>query len=265
MLAINGAPYTLLTSLTYIYNGGYVADYVDGIGRGNLAENGNYALAFNLDGTGLTFSGPLVGPGTGYYPAPFSGTFEGLGHTITNLTINDSSNQNVGLIGENDGTVRDIGLVGGSVIGGGAAVGALVGYNDGGAIVTQAYATGAFSGGSSESVGGLIGANFGTNQASLCDERGQRRRRCLDCRGLVGDNGGTITQAYATGVVKQRQPLCRCRRAGRRYTMARSGRPCDSAVSGGSAAYVGGLTGLNYGNTITQAYATGAVSGGSGA
>ena len=64
-LAINGAPYTLLYSM----------NDVGGINN----SPGNYALATNLNASGISYGGAVV--------PSFSGTFEGLGNTISNLTV----------------------------------------------------------------------------------------------------------------------------------------------------------------------------------
>ncbi|WP_375454856.1 GLUG motif-containing protein, partial [uncultured Methylobacterium sp.] len=234
-LSINGNAYTLLYSMpdldgidgTAAVSGGTITDQT---AAGGLA--GRYALAANLAAAGTTYTDALVGTNSGNSSATrFSGTFEGLGHTLTGLTIAKSGNY-AGLFGYSTGTIRDIGLVGGSVSGI-SNVGALVGYNGVGGIVTQAYATGAVSG-STQAVGGLVGSNLGTVRQAYAT--GAVSGSSL-VGGLVGYNGGgTVTQAYATG-----------------------------AVSGGSNSnYVGGLVGWNNGGTVTQAYATGAVSGGPG-
>ena len=66
-------------------------------------QSGRYALAGDFTSS-TSYSGAVIGT--------FNGTLEGLGHTISNLTINSGSNS-VGLIGNlNAGaTVRDIALV----------------------------------------------------------------------------------------------------------------------------------------------------------
>ena len=217
-LTINGTAYTLLYSLANTGSIGPDTGTSDVAGIDSAGDTKAYAIATNLTGTGTAFTGALAGAsGDG-----FSGTLEGLGHTVNNLTIT-GGNGTIGLIGDNTGTVRDIGVVGGSVSGSGS-VGGLVGQNDG--TVTQAYATGAVS--STDEVGGLVGLNFGTVTQAYATGAVSGTG---SVGGLVGDNAGTITQAYATG-----------------------------AVSG--SIFVGGLVGFNAGEgTITQAYATGAVSG----
>lgn len=86
---------------------------------------GSYALATDL-----------IAPATPYTAAAFAllSTVNGLGHTITGLTINAPSMNGVGLFGSLSGvsTVRNLGLIGGSVTGG-THVGGLAGdgFGDG--------------------------------------------------------------------------------------------------------------------------------------
>ena len=194
----------------------------------------SYTLASNIDATATGTAGSGMWATTGFVPignssSYFSGTFDGLGHTITGLTINRSSIDYVGLFGYTGGTIKNVGLVGGSVSGHDE-VGGLIGYNGGG-IITNSYATGSVSG--NAVVGGLIGFNNG-NGTTITNSyaTGNVIGTGSDVGGLVGYNyGGTITNTYATG-----------------------------NVSGSTA--VGGLVGLNqyYGNII-KSYATGSVSG----
>ncbi len=212
-LTINGADYTLLYDMT-------------GVESMNNASV-HFALAV-----------PIANAGSfGSVPVPsFAGTFNGLGNTIANLTINDSTDANVGLFGQNSGSIANFGLVGGLVAGGGnAEVGALAGLNTG--TLTNVYTTTAISGGNSADVGGLVGRLDGGTISSAYATGMVSGASGASVGGLVGhDDGGAITNAYATG-----------------------------AVSGGSGSLVGGLVGQGDGGSITDVYATGAVSGGSGA
>ncbi len=192
----------------------------------NLA--GHYALANDLDVSSIS-NFTAIGESTA-----FSGTFNGLGHTISNLTINTSTLNYAGLFGQitSGSSIENVGLVGASVTatGNGSMVGALLGYNDGGS-VTDAYSTGNVSGGNNSVVGGLVGYN---KAGSITDvyTTGYVNSGGGYVGGLVGANSGTIANAYST-----------------------------SEVSGGSNSMVGGLAGFNYNGTITNAYATGHVSG----
>jgi hypothetical protein len=212
-LAINGASYTLIHSMAAL-------DAIDGTGLG-----GSYALGQDLDAGGTIYTSALVS-------GAFSGTFAGLGHTISKLVINAGSSTNVGLFGSTaaSGVLRDIGLVGGSVVGTGT-VGGLVGSNAGS--ISDAYTTGSVSG--LRNVGGLAGSNAGSISGSYATgavtgiDTGQPIDG-LGVGGLVGGNSGSISNAYASGSVSGRTN-------------------------------VGGLAGGN-GGSISNAYATGSVSGG---
>ncbi|OEC32557.1 hypothetical protein A7D25_23510, partial [Pseudomonas sp. 21C1] len=183
---------------------------------------GNYALGSDIDLSSITNWTPVGSSDS----SQFTGELAGLGHTLSNLTIDRSSTDYVGLFGYTSyiSVIRDIGLVDGSVTGNNR-VGGLVGDNYG--TISNAYATGSVSG--SEHVGGLVGHNDGTisNAYATGSVTGNNR-----VGGLVGYNDyGTLRNAYATG-----------------------------SVTGSE--YVGGLVGYND-NTISNAYATGSVTGSS--
>lgn len=210
-LSINGNSYMLL----------YDMSDVQTIDNG---LNGNYALAVPLDATNVSGWIPLGVDSNQANDADkaFKGDFEGLGNTISNLTV--SAVDEAGLFGFSKGTIRDIGLIGGSVTGTFDYAGALIGYNYG--IISNVYATGVVSG--HYTVGGLVGYNQGTisNAYATGAISGDQW-----VAGLAGGNQGAISNAHATG-----------------------------AVSGN--AYVGGLVALNVtGSSIIDAYATGAVTG----
>ncbi len=216
------------------------------IGASATSLAGSYQLANNIDatetqasvaaGTAGTNTAGVFGP-SGFVPvgtdnASFTGALNGAGHTITGLTINQSTVADVGLIGQlgdggGDGIITGIGLTGGSVTGTGIHVGGLVGVNNGGTI-SQVYNTGAvIAGSSSEFVGGLVGYNTGNVSQAYSTGTVTANFRNEYVGGLVGANNGSISQAYSTG-----------------------------AVTDGS--YVGGLVGFN-GGSVSQAYSTGAV------
>ena len=222
----------------------------------NTNRSGNYVLGANIDasatagwngGAGFTPIG-----GIGDISSYFSGIFDGLGHHISNLTINRPSSDNIGLFGYIDGgTIRNVGLEGGSVTGNNA-VGGLVGssglwvyggtssvaYNT----ISNVYNTGNVTG-SGAMVGGLVGDAYIT----------------------------TISYSYATGTV-----------AGYGAAGGLGGRVVASSVSNsyatGNVSAVwdgaGGLIGYNIGTwmgpgpadyaigTVSHSHATGTVTGG---
>jgi filamentous hemagglutinin family protein len=257
-LSINGQAYTLLYSMADVQNI-----------NNNLG--GYYALALPLDASGVTNWTPIGTDGgeNVLSGGGFAGAFQGLGNTISNLTINLPSTSYVGLFGYSSGLIQNLGLVGGSVTGnstvggliglnngtvtnayttgavtgsgsGASDVGGLIGYNLSGT-VTNAYTTGAVIGGSGSgsSVGGLIGLIYSgtvTNAYATGAVTGGVRGSSSNVGGLVGLNGGAVSDAYATGAV----------------------------IGGGGFSNVGGLIGNNLLGTVTNAYATGAVTGGGG-
>ena len=195
--------------------------------KGNLANN--YVLGSNIEASDTVNwnSGAGFDPIGTDYSNRFTGVFDGLGHTISDLTVNRPTSSLVGLFGDSSGVIRNVGLLDASIKGTRDLTGGLVGYNRSGASITNSYVTGAVSG-SGNYTGGLAGANQGsiTNSYATGAVSGSNYTG-----GLIGVNYGGITNSYATG-----------------------------AVSGSGDN--GGLIGFNQ-NTITNSYATGKVSGGS--
>ncbi|WP_157182314.1 YDG domain-containing protein [Methylobacterium sp. WSM2598] len=192
----------------------------------NLA--GRYRLAADLDAraTASTNAADLWGGG-GFVPigggsTGFAGTFDGRGHVIAGLTINRPTMETVGLFSvvQSGATVSNVGLVGGSVMGGDT-VGGLAGGNSG--RITQAYVTASVTGG--RTVGGFVGTNSGTIAQAYA---AGSVTGSSAVGGFVGNNwNGLVTQAYAT-----------------------------ASVTGNTT--VGGFAGSNR-STLTQVYATGRV------
>ncbi len=188
------------------------------------ALSGSYVLGADIDASDTT----TWNNGFGFYQigtdatTPFTGRFNGLGHTISNLYINRSDSINLSLFGYNTGSISNPGVAGGSITGknrvgglvgyntgsisnayatasvtGVYAVGGLVGYNDGGSI-SNAYATGSASG-TKDYTGGLVGKNTGSINYAYA--LGTVTGITTDTGGLVGYNSGSISNAYATGSV----------------------------------------------------------------
>ena len=233
------------------------ADYVAAFshaGTGTLcsvASCSGYELTANLDfdtnGNGEADERDVYwNSGGGWIPIgersdPFVTTFEGGGHTISNLYIRRSPNAGLfGVLGSGS-TVSGIGLVDASVETSGlGAAGALAGIGHG--VIEDSFADGLIAG-CVDQIGGLVGFNQGSiaNSRSAVDvdsarrvssgPSGSRWRTCYASGGgLVGENSGTIANSHSTSV-----------------------------VSGFTDAF-GGLVGVNAG-AITGSYAAGNVSG----
>ena len=187
--------------------------------------SGNYVLGADIaaSGTSTWNSNSGFSP-IGDITTLFTGTLDGLGHTISGLTISRTSTNLVGLFGYTStaSVIKNVGLTSGSVAGQNY-VGSLAGFSLG--TISNSYATGTVSG--TSSMGGLVGAlETGTITSSYATGGVSG----ATAGGLVGlQNSGTISASYASG-----------------------------AVSG--TLYTGGLVG-NAKGTITSSYATGTVSG----
>jgi filamentous hemagglutinin family protein len=184
---------------------------LDGLVKVSSDLAGNYALGKDIDATT-----PLFGPGT-YVPigsaaTPFTGQFEGMGHTVSKLQLTTSAlvSPRDGPVPEEDasglfgvigktGVVRNINVDGN----GSLAMGEYGGYSilagDNYGTIANAHASGTISslGDINRITGGLVGQNFGTVTRSSSDviisTEGQ-------VGGLVGVNGptGIIRQSYSS-------------------------------------------------------------------
>ena len=219
-------------------------------------------LDFDTNGNGEADEGDVYwNSGSGWIPigesSAFDTTFDGGGHTISNLYIRRSPT--VGLFGVlgSGSTVSGIGLVAASVgTSGYGAAGALAGIGHG--VIEDSFADGLVAG-CADNIGGLVGVNEGSiaNSHSAVDviSAGKSHEAAfvvitdlvndlidiplfissrLACYGsvggLVGDNKGTIASSHSTSVVS------------------------------GLTDSFGGLAGENSG-TINDSYATGNVLG----
>ena len=211
-LIINGVGFTLV---------GDIATLANDIAA---TPSGAYALARGYDASadGVHKGAPIR--------TSFIGTFEGLGHSISNMIIRsrDGAGTSLGLFAVSAGTIRDINIEGANVTVlsslYGWEVGALVGINDGNIVGSSANG-GEVQEQSPESgnFGGLVGLN----------------------NGLVDRSGATIAVA---GVISGG------------LVAANEGQIINSSAAGSiaGAAFAGGLVGINE-RQITNCHATGAV------
>jgi len=214
-------------------------------GLGNIAGNGNYVLGSN------------IGIDNTYNPTySFSGTLDGLGHSISGMSISNDPHSANGLIETSTGVIRNLALSG-SVAG------------------TSSTPAGTSS---TQNVGGLVGANYGAISNVMANVVVSGAG---NVGGLVGYNSnvrqnnggaisavGTITNAFVTGTV-----------TGSVFTGHYNNKTYQTANAGGlvgknlgtisSAATkvtvngvgsVGGLVGSNYGQ-INAGLAVGNVTG----
>ena len=203
----------------------------------------NYALAKSSSEKSHSYDRP---------PIPsFAGKLEGLGNTISNLTINDTDSQYVGLISEGGNfemVIRDIGLKSVNINSRGEVTGGLIAEFNGGAILNS-HVTGRISTINRGIAGGLVGVNgTGTIKNSFADVAVSGTGTAggsPTLGGLVGEHQSSCTDLRCNGVIEQSFAL--------------------GSVSGSDGATAGGLVGLNDGGLIMTSYARGAASGGNSA
>jgi filamentous hemagglutinin family protein len=223
-LMIDGARYTLVDSIAAL-----ATDIADD-------PSGDFALAknYNAKATGTYASSPI--------DTTFSGNFEGLGNTISNLSIDDTNvGDNVGLfadvndVADGTGNIDSLGMINVNVTGNSNGNGGTGGLAGTGGDFFQDFVTGKVVGGISTNVGGLVGAaDTISDSYSTATVSGGTGGSTVG--GLCG-YCGAIDNSYATGNV----------------TGAPGGAP-------GGFTDVGGVCGYCF--TIDNSYATGRVTGG---
>nr|WP_294917073.1 GLUG motif-containing protein [uncultured Neokomagataea sp.] len=233
-LSINAQPYTLVRDIGSLQN---------------MQDTGYYALANNIDAGNTTNFSPISQDG-------FLGIFNGLGNTLSNLTINSSA-YSVGLFGQislgglvtdlhmdnvqlvsagsytgaiagiNSGTIANSsvrGSINTTVSGYPALVGGLVGYTTG--VLSNAYSSMdiVVSGDTQNMVGGLTGWNTGAiNGSAAMGNTSVQGIGSSIIGGFAGQNDGTIIQSKAVDAVT--------------FTEASNGSMSVSSTVGGFAGY----------------------------
>ncbi len=245
-LTINGNAYTLIYS-------------VNELQAINANLTGRYALARPIDATdtrnwngqlgfvalGMDMSSNVQNGGQG-----FTGTFEGLGNVIYNLSVRQIPTNKVGLFGHvgSAGTISNVGLRN-VVISGQQMTGAIAGYNAG--TITRVWADGRVDG--TYVTGGLVGRNDGTISQSFSNA-GVTADNGSMIGGLVGWNTGALRQVYATGATFGGN------RVGALVGYMDSSGSIDQAFATGAVAHtsgateLGGLVGYSWSANITNAF-----------
>ncbi|BAX57549.1 GLUG motif-containing protein [Burkholderia stabilis] len=221
----NGQRYTVIQNLGQLQAAG-----------SNLG--GLYVLGNDIAGSYYGTAFQTIGSGTAFY-----GAFDGLGNTISNLTIS-SSGPYAGLFGRNTGTIANLNLkslrVSAASGVGPVAIGGLVGENLG--KISNVTATGMqVSAGASRSnaLGGLAGINLGEIRNTSFAGSVTGNGMSYAVGGLVGENGSNRPESVL------------------------SDSTANANVWGGASnqASIGGLVGMNRGGAILRSTSLGATSG----
>lgn len=241
--------------------------FADAVNSGNYDDKTNAVVTLDAD---LDLAGIAWIPMGDTYHG-FAGTFDGQGHTISNLTIGTAdapiTGELAGLFGVVEGTVKNLFLDE-------VSVNANVGYYVGG---LAAYAVGPIDNchitkldmdAAASGVGGLIGYATSGNSIYGCSVSGEIavKSGCQGVGGFIGSMGKNAQITYSGATVAVTAPKERSTNAGGfigRGNGERDARAivknCYSkgAVTGG--AYAGGFTGSMAGMDIQNCYATGNV------
>ena len=210
--------------------------------EGTTYRGASYVLTADIDMSGKYGEGedkdswePI-----GTYDTPFTGTFDGGGHSITGLYIYEPAPGYQGLFGYMCGTnsaVRNLtvsGTVSGSLL---SSVGGVVGYNNGGTIENCTFEGSVSNSDRGNAVGGVVGENSGTvKNCTFKDGNVSVSGSPLSyVGGVVGENSGTVKNCSNTGMVS-----------------------VSGIGMGGSA---GGVVGQNANGIVESCYNTGTVTG----
>jgi hypothetical protein len=256
----SGNPYLIQSRLDF-------DEFVNPANAATYWASGKYTTLMcdpNLAGTTYTKSpiAPDTSNGTTgvFEGTKFAGVFDGNGHTISNLTINASTKDFVGLFGYVDsaGQIKNLGVVNVNVTGR-YIVSGLAGHNDG--LLTSCYATGSVTG-TNDYIGGLVGRNAGSiTSCYATDSVGGD----WDVGGLVGYNYGAISNCYAAGTVAASSYAAGGLAGYNGDNSPGSGMILNCHAAGNVTASfdsAGGLVGYNTdSSTISNCYAAGTASG----
>ncbi|WP_168120400.1 GLUG motif-containing protein [Paenibacillus sp. HB172176] len=222
----------------------------------------HYILVNDLDATTyLAEGGEGWNDGAGWLPvgdgtSPFSGSFDGKGHTITGLRINRNTD-GLGMFGyvSEEAVIRNIRLQNVNVSGTAGLMGSLAGVNRG--TIENVASEGAVASSLLMYTGGLVGSNTGLiryAQAAV-DTTGD-----MAAGGLVGNNEGTITDSFAAGAITGGSNNTFGGLVGNATTNSDITRSYATGNVTSASSNAGGLVGFNQGS-ISQAYAAGNITG----
>ena len=232
-------------------------------------------------------------PAIGNNSDKFTGSYDGNGKTISNLTINTTIGIDYqGLFGYIAGaTIKNVRLENCGINTQGDYTGSVVGYNDGGLVQNcSATVTGVgsvYSGGNIG--GGVVGINFGTVRncyseisvfsggvaGGVVGSNGGSSAKVENCYsmgsvsggnsigGIVGNNGGTVQNCYAEGSVYGSGNNIGGVVGNIDGGTVKNCYFTGSVTGTGTNDNIGGVTGNNNSGTVQNCYATGSAAGGS--
>lgn len=176
------------------YQIGTAQDLID-LGNEPNDYDKHFILTADIDLSGYTFDRAVIAPASyiggrfAYWEIDcyFSGNFNGNGHIIRNLSIQEGSY--LGLFGGVDATavISNLGLEAVDIDDTGSYIGGLVGYNANYSTILSNYCTGSVSG--YDDIGGLVGKNASSSLVMYSYSTGLVSGK-HSVGGLVGCNSG---------------------------------------------------------------------------
>jgi hypothetical protein len=187
----------------------YTAEQLNAIGAEPNDWDKHFKLMDDIDLSDYSYDRAVIAPDTNdvepdFQGTPFTGVFDGNGHTISNLTIDGMSY--LGLFGRiaGEGEISNLGVVDVNITGSGGWIGGLVGSNEW--MLTRCHSSGRVSG--TWTVGGLVGVNGTYTDLGFGPWLFSSVRNCYSSvtvngdysvGGLVGHNRREVTHCYCTG------------------------------------------------------------------
>ena len=159
--------------------------------KNDATQNLNCTLAADIDLTGKEWT-PIPG---------YTGTFDGDGKTITGLTINKSTESNVGLFASiiEGGTVKNLTLDNVNIITASSNVGAIAGENSG--TIENCSVSGKVETDNGLNNVSYVGGITGKNQGTITACHSSATVKGINVGGIAGQSNASITACYSTGNV----------------------------------------------------------------
>jgi len=216
------------------------------------------------DYTGTQFN--IIGPN---FTTPFTGVFDGNGHTVSNFTYTCTETDYIAIFGcvyDPNAEINNLHLTEPNVNAElGSSVGSLVGLLAYGTVSGCSAEQSAVSA-KGRDVGGLVGSNY-LSTIKNCYANGSVSGGFRWVGGLVGNNGGIIKDSWSAGEVIGEDIVGGLAGSnGEIFGIVAKVENCYSNTNvTATDSYAGGLVGINYRATVESSYATGCVDGNTGA
>lgn len=182
-------PYVVFTAAQLAHVSSHLESYFIQTADVDIAEDSNFSGGFSM----------IAAAGT-----PFSGEYDGNGHTIKNLTITGDKDR-MGLFAENTGVLRNVQIFSGSItsnLTAGAYVGGIAGINFEKGQIVACSNRARVSAKESAYVGGIAGYNYGGRVHDCYNAA--KISGTANVGGLVGVNrdSGSISGSYNVGTIE---------------------------------------------------------------